>query len=64
MRYQSVLGTNDDRLIEISASEMLVHEFYLKETDGKDSWDLMQTINLMNVSYTAKMDKFLGSYGP
>jgi hypothetical protein len=42
---------------------MLVHQFYLKETVGETTWDIKQTINMMNTTYSAKMDQFFGSYG-
>ena len=63
MRYVSFSGINKEREVEKINSEKLLHEFYLKDTDGSNNWELSQSINMMNVSYTAKMDKFSGSYG-
>ena len=61
MRYRSISGVNESRVVESEVKEMLLHEFYMG--DNK-TYDYSQAINLMNVSYTSKMNKFVGSYGP
>ena len=60
MRYRSISGVNESRLVGTEVKEMLLHEFFLYDNR---TYDDSQAINLMNVSYTSKMNKFLGSYG-
>ena len=49
--------------MDSEVKEMLIHDFYLKDTDATDNWDLKQNINMMNVSYSSMMNRWLGSFG-
>lgn len=41
---------------------MLLHEFYLADSNGQN-YEQAQIINMMNVNYTARIDKTFGMYG-
>ena len=63
MRYQSIKGIDENQTVALTVTEQLVHEFYLAH-ESHETIEESQIINMMNVNFTAKMDKFLGKYGP
>lgn len=64
MRYQAVGGIKKDRTVDLSVTEQLVNSFYFEGADSYNSWEYSQIISMMPVNYTAKMNMFVGSYGP
>jgi hypothetical protein len=64
MRYQVVAGIKNDRTVDLSVAEQLVNSFYFMTSSSESSWEYSQIISMMPVNYTAKMNMFVGSYGP
>ena len=64
MRYESVVGIGNDEKVKLNVNEMLLNEFPIQDLSSPFSKQVSQILNMKNVSYTARMDQFLGAYGP
>lgn len=63
MRFLSLADFSKNDTINLSVTEILIHEFKLADETLRNQQQ-SQIINMMNVNYTSKMSRFLGQYGP